>query len=59
LGWLNLPSDSAYKEIFNSSWPQYQVHAEPNVDNDGYSAQLRTGNLIRLPGIGAVVLERL
>jgi 1,4-alpha-glucan branching enzyme len=59
LGWLNLPAGSAYKEIFNSSWPQYQVHAEPNVDNGGYAAALRAGNLIRLPSIGAVVLERL
>jgi hypothetical protein len=25
LGWLNLPAGAAYKEIFNSSWPQYQA----------------------------------
>ena len=59
LGWLNLPSGSAYKEIFNSTWPQYKVQTDPSVDNGGYSAQLRAGNLIHLPNIGAVVLERL
>lgn len=59
LGWLNLPSGSTYKEIFNSTWPQYKVQTDPNVDNGGYSAQLRAGNLIHLPNIGAVVLERL
>lgn len=58
LGWLGLPSGAAYKEIFNSSWPQYQVHSEPVVDNGGYAAQLGSGDNLRLPWIGAVVLER-
>jgi 1,4-alpha-glucan branching enzyme len=58
LGWLNLPAGSAYKEIFNSSWPQYQVHAEPLISNGGYDAQLYSGNIINLPSIGAVILQR-
>ena len=58
LGWLNLPAGSAYKEIFNSSWPQYQVHSEALVSNGGYDAQLYSGNIINLPSIGAVILQR-
>jgi len=58
LAWLGLPSGSPYKEIFNSSWPEYQVHNEPELTNGGYNAQLRSGDLIRLPSIGALVLER-
>ena len=27
--WLGLPSGIAYKEIFNSSWPAFQVESEP------------------------------
>jgi 1,4-alpha-glucan branching enzyme len=58
LGWLNLPAGSAYKEIFNSSWPQYQVNAEPLISNGGYNAELYSGNIVNLPSIGAVILQR-
>ncbi|MBV9611560.1 MAG: hypothetical protein JO091_03770, partial [Acidobacteriaceae bacterium] len=58
LSWLGLPTAAAYKEIFNSSWPEYQVNNEPLVSNGGFDAQLRSGDLVRLPSIGAVVLER-
>jgi len=58
LAWLGLPAGSAYKEIFNSSWPQYSVHAEPLISNGGYDAQLYSGNLVNLPAIGAVILQR-
>jgi 1,4-alpha-glucan branching enzyme len=58
LAWLGLPSGSPYKEIFNSSWPQYQVHGEPMVSNGGYDARLYSGNIINLPPIGAVILQR-
>jgi 1,4-alpha-glucan branching enzyme len=58
LGSLNLPAGSPYKEIFNSSWPQYQVHTEPLILNGGYDAQLYSGNIINLPSIGAVILQR-
>jgi 1,4-alpha-glucan branching enzyme len=58
LGWLKLPAGSAYKEVFNSSWPQYQVHGEPLISNGGYDAQLHSGDIINLPSIGAVILQR-
>jgi 1,4-alpha-glucan branching enzyme len=58
LGWLGLPAGGAYKEIFNSSWPEYQVNGEPMVTNGGFDAQLHAGDVIHLPAIGAVILER-
>jgi 1,4-alpha-glucan branching enzyme len=56
--WLGLPPDGAYKEIFNSSWPVFQVEFEPEQTNGGYAAQIYRGQIINLPSIGAVVLER-
>jgi 1,4-alpha-glucan branching enzyme len=58
LGWLGLPGGGPYKEIFNSSWPAYQVQGEFQSANGGYNAQLWSGNVVNLPSIGAVVLER-
>lgn len=58
LGWLGLPNGSEYKEVFNSSWPQYQVHNEAAASNGGYAAQLNSGSTINLPAIGAVILQR-
>lgn len=55
--WLGLPAGS-YKEIFNSSWPVFQVENESERTNGGYDAQLRSGDVLNLPYIGAVVLER-
>jgi 1,4-alpha-glucan branching enzyme len=57
-GWLGLPAGSAYKEIFNSSWPAFQVEAESECSNGGYDAQIESGQILNLPYIGAVVLER-
>ena len=59
LGWLNLPGGAAYKEIFNSTSDQYRMDAEQAVNNGGNFAQLRAGNLVDLPTIGAIVMERL
>jgi 1,4-alpha-glucan branching enzyme len=56
--WLGLPVGSAYKEIFNSSWPVFQVEFEPEATNGGYDAWIYSGNPLHLPQIGAVVLER-
>jgi 1,4-alpha-glucan branching enzyme len=56
--WLGLPAGAAYKEIFNSSWPEFQVESEPLRTNGGYAAQIFSGQVIDLPWIGAVVLER-
>jgi 1,4-alpha-glucan branching enzyme len=57
-GWLGLPGNIAFKEIFNSSWPAYQVAYEPECANGGYSAQIYSGQVLNLPAIGAVVLEQ-
>jgi 1,4-alpha-glucan branching enzyme len=56
--WLGLPAGAPYKEIFNSSWPDFQVEAEPEQSNGGYDAQISRGQILNLPWIGAVVLER-
>ena len=57
-GWLGLPGGGAFKEIFNSSWPDFQVEFEPEYTNGGYPAQIYSGQILNLPAIGAVVLER-
>jgi 1,4-alpha-glucan branching enzyme len=46
------------KEIFNSSWPVFQVEFEQEQTNGGYDAQIYRGQIINLPWIGALVLER-
>jgi len=56
--WLGLPAGAPYKEIFNSSWPVFQVEFEQEQTNGGYQAQIYRGQTINLPWIGAVVLER-
>jgi Alpha amylase, C-terminal all-beta domain len=58
-GWLGLPAGSAYKEIFNSSGPAFQVEIEPEQTNGGYNAQIYSGQTLTLPWMGAIVLERL
>jgi len=56
--WLGLPGGPSYKEIFNSSWPVFQVEWEQEQTNGGYEAQIYSGQVLNLPCIGAVVLER-
>jgi 1,4-alpha-glucan branching enzyme len=57
--WLGLPGGGAeYKEIFNSSWPAFQVEFETERANGGYDARITSGQILNLPFIGAVVLER-
>jgi 1,4-alpha-glucan branching enzyme len=56
--WLGLPSGVAYKEIFNSSWPVFQVEFEQEYSNGGFDAQIYSGAILNLPYIGVVVLER-
>jgi 1,4-alpha-glucan branching enzyme len=55
---LGLPGGSAYKEIFNSTWPQFRVESEPEHTNGGFDAQIWNGQMLQLPFIGAVILER-
>jgi 1,4-alpha-glucan branching enzyme len=57
-GWLGLPGGATYKEIFNSSWPAFQVEFEAERPNGGHDAWIRSGQSLNLPYIGAVVLER-
>ena len=57
-GWLGLPGGAAFKEIFNSSWPAYQVETEAEFGNGGYAAQIYSGQIVNLPAIGVVVLQR-
>ena len=56
--WLGLPAGGSYKEIFNSSWPDFQVESEPERSNGGYDANIVSGQVLNLPWIGAIVLER-
>jgi len=58
LSWLGLPAGSQYKEIFNSSWPAYQVVNESNYTNGSYDAVLTADSVINVPPIGAMVFER-
>jgi 1,4-alpha-glucan branching enzyme len=58
LGWLGLPAGAAYKEVFNSSWPAYQVSNEGEYANGGYGAVLTGGSVVNVPPIGGIVLER-
>jgi 1,4-alpha-glucan branching enzyme len=59
LSWLGLPSGSQYKEIFNSSWPAYQMVNEFNYTNGGYDAVLVADTVINIPPIGGIILERI
>jgi 1,4-alpha-glucan branching enzyme len=56
--WLGLPSGESFKEIFNSSWPEFQVSSELPSTNGGYAARIAPGAILNLPYIGAVVLQR-
>ena len=56
--WLGLPGGSVFKEIFNSSWPDFQVSGEAESANGGYSARIGAGQILNLPYIGALVLQR-
>jgi 1,4-alpha-glucan branching enzyme len=57
-GWLGLPPGATYKEIFNSSWPAFQVAFESEHANGGYDANISSGQILQLPFSGAVILER-
>jgi 1,4-alpha-glucan branching enzyme len=57
-GWLGLPGGVVFKEIFNSSWPDFQVELEPEYTNGGYTAQIYSGQILNLPFMGTVVLQQ-
>ena len=50
--WLGLPPGSAYKEIFNSSWPVFQVEFEQEHTNGGYDAQIISGQILTCRMLG-------
>lgn len=56
---LGLPEGICYKEILNSSWPDYQVESEQESANGGYDARIWRGQTLNLPWLGALVLERI
>jgi hypothetical protein len=45
--------------MFNSSWPAFQVASEPEQSNGGYDARISSGQILNLPFVGAVVLQRI
>jgi hypothetical protein len=47
--WLRLPSEASYKEIFNSSWPSFEVEFERQQASGGSNAQIYSGGIINLP----------
>ena len=56
--WLGLPNGSPYKEIFNSSWPASGSSRSPSTPTADTTAQIFSGQVLNLPYVGAVVLER-
>ena len=56
--WLGLPAGGAFKEILNSSWPCFQVEGEPECSNGGYDARISSGQILNLPYMGAIILQR-
>jgi 1,4-alpha-glucan branching enzyme len=55
---MNLP-EGTYREQLNSTWPEYAVESEGIQDNGGGQARLGRGDTLRVPGYGAVVLQRI
>jgi 1,4-alpha-glucan branching enzyme len=56
---LNLP-DGDYKELLNSTWGDYRIHAEAEDEhsNGGWDAHLNRNEWLHVPDYGVVVLER-
>lgn len=57
LGIMNLPAGT-YKELWNSTWPQFQVEWEDMHENGGWGAHLHPGCDLHIPDYGSVILER-
>ena len=54
---LNLP-EHRYRELWNSTWPAFQVESEDEHTNGGRDARLDRGSWLQIPDYGAVILER-
>ncbi len=55
--WLGLPGGT-YREMLNSSFSQFQVEFEPQMANGGSTARITSGQILNLPQVGALVLQR-
>jgi 1,4-alpha-glucan branching enzyme len=55
---LSLP-DGVYRELWNSTWPAFQVEGEGEHASGGRDARLHRGRAMHVPDYGAVVLERI
>jgi 1,4-alpha-glucan branching enzyme len=55
---LGLP-DGVYRELWNSTWPAFQVEGEDEHGSGGRDAHLHRGGAVHVPDYGAVVLERI
>lgn len=55
---MNLPSGT-YREVLNSSWPQYRVYGEADdLHDNGWGSTFHIGGSLHIPDYGVVVLER-
>lgn len=57
LGAMNLP-DGVYKELWNSTWPAFQVEWEDELHNGRQEARLHRGYDLNIPDYGTVILEK-
>lgn len=55
---LNLPPGT-YRELWNSSWPAFAIHAEHEQEhtNGGRDARLQRGHALNIPDYGVVILQ--
>ncbi len=54
---LNLPN-GLYRELWNSTWPPFEVEWEDEHGNGGRDAQLSRNEWLNVPDYGVVVLEK-
>jgi 1,4-alpha-glucan branching enzyme len=57
LGQMNLP-EGTYRELWNFTWPDFQVEFEDEHTNGGRDAWLNRASQLQIPDYGAIVLEK-
>lgn len=57
LGDMNI-NHGSYKELFNSTWPEFQVEQEQEMSNGGHSANLESWCTLNIPQNGSIVLQK-
>ena len=57
---MNLPWGE-YRELWNSSWPAFAIHAEAEGEhtNGGHDARLGPGHALHIPDYGSVILQKI